>query len=391
MAVTGGHPASLVNADEARPGTRHEPGAGAGTPADRAVPLPGDAPGGADGDGRPVMVVLRGLGLGDLLTAVPALRALRRAFPAHRITLAAPAPLAGLLPLIGACDDLLDVTGPGPVPLHRPDLAVNLHGSGPRSTVALLATHPGRLISHAHPGLPLLPGPPWPARTHERVRWCDLLTWHGIPADPTDLALRPPATAGHTAARHAAGGPAPAERPAPSGQAPSGPCLSGPGPVIVHPGAAHPARRWPPDRFAAVAAALHHAGHDVLVTGTAAERGLARRVAAAAGLPEEAVTAGRTDVTGLAALVASARLVVCGDTGVAHLAGAFGTPSVVLFGPTPPALWGPPEGPHTVLWHGDPGRPPGDPHAGRPDPALLTIGVEEVLDAATDLLEVTVR
>ncbi|MFF0306218.1 glycosyltransferase family 9 protein [Streptosporangium sp. NPDC004379] len=324
----------------------------------RAAGVPGAA-----GGGRPVMVVLRGLGLGDLLTAVPALRALRRAFPGHRVTLAAPAPLAGLLPLIGACDDLLDVSGTGPVPLRRPDVAVNLHGRGPQSTAALLATRPARLIGHARPGLP---GPPWPAQVHERVRWCDLLTWHGIPADPADLTLTPPSAG--------------------SG-APERESHSGPAPVLVHPGAARPARRWPPDRFAAVAAALRRAGHDVLVTGGAAERGLALRVAAAAGLPDEAVTAGRTDVTGLAALVARARLVVCGDTGVAHLASAFGTPSVVLFGPTPPELWGPPPGPHVVLWAGV----PGDPHAGRPGPGLLRIGVEEVLGAATDLLEVTVR
>src|SRR5690606_42087681 len=48
-------------------------------------------------------------------TAVPALRALRRAHPGHRFVLAAPARLAGLLPLIGGVDELLDVSGPGPV------------------------------------------------------------------------------------------------------------------------------------------------------------------------------------------------------------------------------------------------------------------------------------
>jgi ADP-heptose:LPS heptosyltransferase len=59
--------------------------------------------------------------------------------------------------------------------------------------------------------------------------------------------------------------------------------------------------------------------------------------------------------------------VLCADTGVAHLATAFGTPSVVLFGPTPPARWGPPpeRTRHRVLWSG--GR--GDANGDRPIPA----------------------
>jgi ADP-heptose:LPS heptosyltransferase len=75
-------------------------------------------------------------------------------------------------------------------------------------------------------------------------------------------------------------------------------------------------------------------------------------------------------------VVAAAARVVCGDTGVAHLATAVGTPSVALFGPTPPALWGPPPGaPQRVLWAGG----AGDPHAERPAAGLRRIGVEQVL------------
>ncbi len=66
------------------------------------------------------------------------------------------------------------------------------------------------------------------------------------------------------------------------------------------------------------------------------------------------------------------------DTGVAHLATAFGTPSVTLFGPTPPGEWGPPPDrpQHAVLYRG--GR--GDPHGERPDAALLAITVDDVLN-----------
>jgi ADP-heptose:LPS heptosyltransferase len=85
----------------------------------------------------------------------------------------------------------------------------------------------------------------------------------------------------------------------------------------------------------------------------------------------------------LAALVADARLVVSGDTGIAHLATAFVTPSVVLFGPTPPFTWGPPgSGPHVALWAGR----LGDPHGQTIDPGLLAITVDDVL-AAVDQLD----
>ena len=101
-------------------------------------------------------------------------------------------------------------------------------------------------------------------------------------------------------------------------------------------------------------------------------------------LPAEAVLAGRTSVTGLAALVASAGLVISGDTGIAHLAFAFGTPSVTLYGPVDARRWGPPRnGPHRALQH--PEHRNGDPFADRPDPALLAVDVDEVLAASAEV------
>lgn len=298
---------------------------------------------------RPVLLVLRALGLGDLLTAVPALRGLRRSHPGHRIVLAAPAALRPLLPLIGAVDELVDVRGPGPVPLRGPRVAVNLHGRGPQSIAALRRTGPGWLLTHAHPDFPDIIGPPWRDDLHEVRRWCDLLAWYGIAADPGDLRITAPE--GGSADR----------------------------PVVVHPGAGAGGRRWPPARFAEVAAAMSREGRRVVITGSAPERALAARVAALAGLPEGAVLAGRTGLAELAALVAGARLVISGDTGVAHLATALGVPSVVLCGPVSPALWGPPPGRgHRALWAGE----PGDPHAAHPGPGLLRITVPQVLAAA---------
>jgi ADP-heptose:LPS heptosyltransferase len=123
--------------------------------------------------------------------------------------------------------------------------------------------------------------------------------------------------------------------------------------------------------------AVAHAGRRVAITGGPSERRLARDVAIWAGLPADAVLAGRTDLRDLAAVIGAAGRVVCGDTGVAHLATAFGVPSVLLFGPTSPETWGPrgADGRHRVLWAGR----IGDPHGLLPDRGLLEIEASDVL------------
>lgn len=168
------------------------------------------------------------------------------------------------------------------------------------------------------------------------------------------------------------------------------PALLAPSPVpagatVVHPGAAFASRRWPAERWAAVARAEADAGRRVIVTGGPGEVLLARSVARWAGLGPDAVLAGATSVAELASLVAGAGRVVCADTGVGHLATAMGRPSVVLFGPVSPSEWGPPaDRPHHVaLWAGR----RGDPHADRVDPGLLEIGVPSVVAALHALPE----
>jgi ADP-heptose:LPS heptosyltransferase len=157
--------------------------------------------------------------------------------------------------------------------------------------------------------------------------------------------------------------------------------------VVVHPGAASGSRRWPAARFAEVARALAALGLPVVISGNAAERALAEQVALAAGLGSESVLAGRTGLADLAAVVAAAAMVISNDTGVAHLAVAYGTPSVTLFGPVSPALWGPPRASprHLALWKGS-GTRPGNAHGSQPDPRLLRIEAGEVLEAAGRLI-----
>lgn len=302
---------------------------------------------------RQLLVALRPLGLGDFLTGVPALRALADAFPSHRRVLAAPAPLAPLASLSGAVDALAPtepLTALAPE-LHSADVAVDLHGRGPASHRVLLASRPRRLIAFANAEVAESRGmPDWRPEEHEVTRWCRMLEGHGIPADASRLELERPGLAAFVQER---------------------------GATIVHPGAASAARRWPADRFAAVARSEREVGRKVIVTGAAAEVPLARSVAIEAGLDTSSVYAGRTDLLELAELVALAGRVVCGDTGIGHLATAFGTPSVIIFGPTSPERWGPPPARrrHRPLWSGS----KGDPHASRPDPGLLEIRVDDVL------------
>jgi len=131
-----------------------------------------------------------------------------------------------------------------------------------------------------------------------------------------------------------------------------------------------------------VAGQLRREGHRVVITGGSAERSLAERVAAASGVP----TMLDLPLVRLLAVVAAARLVVCGDTGIAHVASNYRTPSVLLFGPVLPAHWGPPDDPvHRVIFSGD---GTGDPHGSDPDPALLRTTVPQVLDAVHSVLDV---
>jgi len=102
--------------------------------------------------------------------------------------------------------------------------------------------------------------------------------------------------------------------------------------VVVHPGTSVPARAAPPSLSAGVVEALAASGRRVLVTGERGDAALTAHVAGATGVD----LGGRTDLRGLAAVLAGADCVVVGNTGPAHLAAAVGTPVVSLFAPTVP-------------------------------------------------------
>jgi lipopolysaccharide heptosyltransferase I len=163
-----------------------------------------------------------------------------------------------------------------------------------------------------------------PAAQHVIQKNLSILSALDIKATSFDMPLTPSASADTNAAIEAAGGPMQY--------------------VVINPGAAWPNKRWPPERFGALAQALHQrSGLRSLVTWGPSENDLANSVISASG--GAASLAPPTSVSDLAVLMRGAALVVSGDTGPLHIAAAMGAPLVGLYGPTWPERNGP--------WHPD--------------------------------------
>jgi lipopolysaccharide heptosyltransferase I len=140
--------------------------------------------------------------------------------------------------------------------------------------------------------------------------------------------------------------------------------------VVVNPGAGRPDKRWPPERFRALAARLvDDAAASVVVVWGPTEHAAARAIADA---QRGVVLAPPTDLTELIAMLRRASAMIAADTGPLHLAAAVGTPCVGLYGPTSAVRNGPYGGGHRVI-QADDGR-------------MTSIAVDAVVRLATDLL-----
>jgi ADP-heptose:LPS heptosyltransferase len=106
--------------------------------------------------------------------------------------------------------------------------------------------------------------------------------------------------------------------------------------LAVHPGSGSVTKNWPAQRFAALIDALAPGEAWLLVEGPADEAS----AAPLRGLPR-AVLARDRPLRSLGALLGHAGLYVGNDSGVTHLAAAWGAPTLALFGPTDPTIWGP--------------------------------------------------
>lgn len=289
------------------------------------------------------IAVFRALQLGDMLCAVPALRALRAAAPKAAITLIGlpwaaeftqrfrhyiddfvAFPGAPGLPERSASADALDAFFRD-MQSRRFDLALQLHGDG-RLTNAIvrgMGAHrmagfytADKAIAGAHFVL-------YPQRETEVRRLLRLIEALGAPTRGEALEFPINGSDWKELARlRVAYGLRPGEY------------------VCIHPGARQTSRRWLPERFAAVADALAMQGLRVVLTGTDEEQLVTQAVARSmhAGVID---LCGQTSLGVAAALYAGARLVVCNDTGVSHLAAALCVPSVVIYTGSDPARWAP--------------------------------------------------
>jgi heptosyltransferase I len=152
--------------------------------------------------------------------------------------------------------------------------------------------------------------------------------------------------------------------------------------VLINPGAGWATKQWPAERYGRVARVLAQAGFTVLVNAGPGEQELAESVRQASSGAAIAISGSLAE---LIALTRRAKLFIGGDTGPMHLAAALQVPVVGLFGPTDPARNGP-CGTQSVVLR-DPSSPTSLSHTNTPDPGLLNITVDEVVSAARKLVE----
>lgn len=285
---------------------------------------------GAPEPGVERIAVLRANALGDFLFALPALDALRRAYPSAEIVLLGrdwhasfldgrPSPVDRAVPVPpydGVCHaggsedpDRVDAFFAS-MERERFDLAFQLHGGGRNSNPFVQRLGARLTVGTRTPDAVALDRwIPYVYYQHETIRLLEVVALagaHPVTLEPV-LAVTPADMAEADAVLPDAG------------------AL-----VALHPGATDPRRRWPPEKFAAVGDALGAAGADVVVTGTGDEAGLVRDVVGAMDV-EAADLAGALGTGGLAALLSRCHVVVSNDTGPLHLAAAVGAATVGIY------------------------------------------------------------
>lgn len=305
-------------------------------------------------DGVRRIAVFRALVLGDMICAGPALRALRARFPQAHISLVGLPWAREWVRRTSSIDAFIEFPGHPDLPersvdvaalpafmadmqAQRFDVAVQLHGSG-QTVNALLATWGARQVAaFCEPGQ-YCPNPElscrWPTKGTEVQRLLHLTDVLGAPrlGEWLEWTVHDGDRAEAKALLQAHG------------------VGVGQPHVCVHAGAQLASRQWMPESFAQVADQLTLKGFKVVLTGVSHEQALGHRVQAAMTQPCINLV-GQTNLWSMGALIESAHLLVCNDTGVSHVASALNTPSVVISSGGDVARWAPVDPQrHQVLW-----------------------------------------
>jgi lipopolysaccharide heptosyltransferase II len=324
------------------------------------------------------ILIVRYSALGDVVLATSVLDPLLAKHPGARVewvTAPAYAPLLDGLPQLAAVHRLEKGTGAA-FALRRAlagqfDVAIDLQNKA-RSAIVARAAAPRRVVfqrrSFGQAVGSLFGSDPPLVRAHQTELYAEALAELGVEGP------------GRTHVHHSAQALADAARLLDGVKAPI---------VALAPGASRATKRWAPERFAAVADALHARGASIVLAGGGADHEAFAAFRAAAKAPV-AADLSALSVEGLAAALARADLVVACDSGPVHLAAAAGRPVLAIFGPTSHVRWGPPS-PSRVLRtapdcspcsnHGDPSCPGGHGHR-----CLVDLPADAVVAAAREML-----
>ena len=276
------------------------------------------------------IAVLRGGGLGDLMFALPAMAALKAAYPsAHLTLLGTPIHqeihLATRSPVDEVCIlPYAEGVRPGDedgnelerffadMRARRFDLAVQLHGGGRYSNPFLLKLGARHTVgTRTADAAGLERSVPYLYYQHEPLRALEVAGYAG--AFPVDLEARlaPADTPAHSVEDTVDDGGAPL--------------------VVMHAGATDPRRRWPAERFVELAAACAADGFRVVIVGDGSEKHTAAQIVELSSSRLVSSVAGDLSMSGLVALLMRAAVVVGNDSGPRQMAQALGVPTVGIF------------------------------------------------------------
>ncbi|PYS93103.1 MAG: hypothetical protein DMF64_06115 [Acidobacteria bacterium] len=286
------------------------------------------------------VLVVRLRSIGDTVLATPALDSLRRFLPRARIDIVLEDWVAPVLEGFDAVDNVIRVergSALSRIQVARQlrathyDVAYNLHGgttatlmvraSGARHRVGYAYYQYSQLYNHRAPLSSQLWGR---EKTHSVEQQLALLGWTGVPVTdrpPTRLVVTNDADASVRARLRAAG----IDASAPF--------------ALVHPAAAFDSKQWATENFARVVEVLHARGLPAVAIAAPPETEVVNNLRRVASAPIQ--TFADLSLPEVTALGARARLFVGNDSGIAHIAAAVKTPSVVIFGSSNVAHWRP--------------------------------------------------